>query len=511
MPRSRRSPPATRAKARDLQASISDPLARTLIEWEGLRRGNGTAADYLKFLSQNPDWPSRDQLQRRMEETLFEEGGDTEVIATYFTGREARSPAGMAVLASVHLAHGEKDQAKALAVKIWREKDLPGQPREGLPRPLRRDAQRARPQVAPRPAAGRGREAQGRSRGSRRPGQARHSSPFSRRAEDGAGTACRCSCGPARRSLPATQKGTGTDWGVVFHKIQQLRRAEKVEEAAKLLSTASLDPAVVANLDDWWMERRGLAYLALKANKPKLAYEIVRDAGPLSVNELNDQTFMAGWIALRYLKDVKQAEKHFADLVRTADGPISRGRAYYWMGRTAEVLGDPARARTNYQTAARETDTFHGQLAMQKLQPGRQALSFEPPALPDHDRAERFTNHSAAKAIALARKAGLGRSVTRVFLLNLAQDREGRGLGGDGGALGAGHRRHADGRAHRQGGDRERPEPGLLQLPGARAAEVHAAAAAAGDGDAAGPRAAGDGVQQRHGLERRRCRASCRS
>ena len=88
------------------------------------------------------------------------------------------------------------------------------------------------------------------------------------------------------------------------------------------------------------MERRGLAYLALKANKPKLAYEIVRDAGPLSVNELNDQTFMAGWIALRYLKDVKQAEKHFADLVRTADGPLSRGRAHYWMGRTAEVLGD---------------------------------------------------------------------------------------------------------------------------------------------------------------------------
>ena len=81
----------------------------------------GQAADYLKFLSENPDWPSREQLQRRMEETLFEEGGDTDVIATYFTGREARSPAGMAVLASVHVAHGETEQAKALAVKIWRD------------------------------------------------------------------------------------------------------------------------------------------------------------------------------------------------------------------------------------------------------------------------------------------------------------------------------------------------------------------------------------------------------
>ena len=406
-----------RAKARDLQSSISDPLARTLIEWEGLRRGSGTAADYLKFLSQNPDWPSRDQLQRRMEETLFEEGGDTELIATYFTGREARSPAGMAVLASVHLAHGEKDQAKALAVKIWREEDLPAGLEKGF---LARFGGMLNEQDHKwRLDRLLGEDVKLKAGREDRAAQAKRVIPLLSAAEQKTAQARLSVFMRSGKTKLAGPQKSGTDWGVVFHKIQQLRRAEKVEEASKLLSTASLDPAVVANLDDWWMERRGLAYLALKANKPKLAYEIVRDAGPISVNELNDQTFMAGWIALRYLKDVKQAEKHFADLVRTADGPISRGRAYYWMGRTAEVLGDPARARTNYQTAARETDTFHGQLAMQKLQPGRQALSFEPPALPDHDRAERFTSHSAAKAIALARKAGLGRSVTRVFLLNL--------------------------------------------------------------------------------------------
>ena len=61
------------AKAKDLQAGLSDPLARKLVEWERLRGGEGQAAEYLKFLSENPDWPSREQLQRRMEETLFEE------------------------------------------------------------------------------------------------------------------------------------------------------------------------------------------------------------------------------------------------------------------------------------------------------------------------------------------------------------------------------------------------------------------------------------------------------
>ena len=218
-----------------------------------------------------------------------------------------------------------------------------------------------------------------------------------------------------RRERPPTGASCST-------RSSNYRRAEKVEEAAKLLKTASLDPSVVANLDEWWLERRGLAYLALKANKPKLAYEIVRDAGPVSVNELNDQTFMAGWIALRYLKDVKQAEKHFADLVRTADGPLSRGRAHYWMGRTAEELGDTARAARqlpdggardrHLPRSPRHAEAFTGPPAFELSSRRRCPAPTSPPG---------FTNHGAAKAIALARKAGLGRTVTRVFLLNLAK------------------------------------------------------------------------------------------
>ena len=491
-------------KARTTQASVSDPLARTLIEWERLRRGKGQAADYLKFLSENPDWPSREQLQRRMEETLFEEGGDTDTIATYFTGREARSPAGMAVLASVHIAHGEKEQAKALAVKIWREKDLPAGLEKGF-------LSRFGSMLSEQDHKWRldrllGEDVKLKAAREDRAAQAKRVIPLLSAAEQKTAQA-RLSVfmRSGKPALAGAQKGTATDWGVVFHKVQQYRRAEKVEDAAKLLKTASLDPSVVANLDEWWLERRGLAYLALKANKPKLAYEIVRDAGPVSVNELNDQTFMAGWIALRYLKDVKQAEKHFADLVRTADGPLSRGRAHYWMGRTAEELGDTARSRASYQTAARETDTFHGLLALQKLSPGHQPLAIEPPALPSADIAAKFTNHGAAKAIALARKAGLRPHRDARLPAQPGQDRKGRGVGGNGRTLCARHRRHADRRAHWQGGDRQRPEHDLLQLSGARAAEVHAAASATGDGDAARPGAPGDGVPQRYRVDRR-CR-----
>jgi len=406
------------ARAKEIEASLDDPIARRLVTWLRLSRGKGEAAEYLKFLSDNPHWPNREIMQRRMEEVLLEEGGDTDALAPYFKDGEARSPAGMAVLASMHLARGEEAEAKALASKLWREKDLPAELEKGflarfgamltaedhkwrLDRLLIDDvrykadrearAAQVKRLIALLPAA------------EQKTAQARLA-VFLR---------------AKKATLDAAHKGSETDWGVVFHKIQQKRRAGKLDEAAKLMRSAPRDPAIVANLDDWWIERRSLAYLALKEKQPKLAYEIVRDAGPVSINALNDQTFMAGWIALRYLKDKKAAEKHFADLVRTADGPLSRSRANYWMGRTAEELGDTQRARASYEVAAREADTFHGLLAMQKLNPGRQPLRFDPPALPDADAAARFADNDTAKAFAIARKAGLGRGVTRVFLLNL--------------------------------------------------------------------------------------------
>lgn len=410
------------AKVADLKAGISDPLAKRLIDWERLRRGNGGAAEYLTFLNENPDWPSRGLLERKMEETLFEEGGDTDVIATYFKSGTPQGAAGMAVLASVHLAHGEKDKAQALAAKVWREHDLPAGLERGflsrfgsllteqdhkwrLDRLLvddvryktERDERAALvKRVIPLLSASEQKNAEARL------------GIFLRKKKAG-------------KAPLGTTKSAGADWGLVFHKIQQLRRAEKLDEAAKLLRGAPTDPALVANLDDWWSERQGLAYIALKAHKPKVAYELVRDAGPLSANALNDQTFMAGWIALRFLNDAKTADKHFADFVRSADGPLSRSKANYWVGRTAEKLGDREKAQASYRAAAVERDTFHGLLAIQKLAPGRAPLKIEPPAEPRPEQVAKLTNLDAAKAFALAHKAGLSRSVTRVFLLNLAK------------------------------------------------------------------------------------------
>jgi len=409
------------AKAADLEKGVTDPIARKLIDWYRLRQGEGQARDYLAFLTANPDWPSQDYLRQRMEEALFAEGGDTDVIAAYFKDGKAQSGAGLALLASVQLAHGDKAKAKELASEVWRKYDLPPSLEAGflsrfgtllteedhkwrLDRLLIDDVRyradrKDRAEVAKRviPLL---------------------SAPEQKKAQLRLAVFLQ-SAGAKSKVKAAAANTKGSDWGLVFHKVQALRQASKLEEGAKLIRSVPTDPAAVANLDEWWLERQKLAYLALNANKPKLAYDLVRDAGPISANQLNEQSFMAGWIALRYLKDKDAAERHFATFTKSADGPLSRAKSHYWMGRLYEARGDRAKATEEYRAAAASIDTFYGQLAMQKLDPDSRRISLSPPAEPTPQQAERFNNLDIAKAVFVARKAGLNASIPRIMFQRL--------------------------------------------------------------------------------------------
>jgi peptidoglycan lytic transglycosylase len=414
--------------AAEITARVKDPLGRKLILWYRLRRGHGEASEFARFLKENPDWPSRSVLRRRMEELLFAEGGSSDEILSYLGGGEPQSAAGMAALASIHLAHDETEKARALASKVWRDEDLPADLEKGF---LARFKSLLTPEdhkwrldrlLVEDVRWRRGRKQQA--------ALAKRVIPLlsnseQRKANDRLNVFLHKK--GKKSTLKSAGKGKTEDWGLVFHKIQQLRRKDHITKAADLIFKAPLDPEVVVNLDDWWSERQKLAYAALKYDKPKLAYKLVRDAGPLSVNPLNEQRFMAGWLALRYLKDPDAAERYFAAYTKSADGPLSRAKSNYWLGRAREAKGAHADAKAAYRDAARQSDTFHGLLAMQKLEPGRRHIVIEPPAVPTPDQIKRFTNLDAAQAVALIQEADVSRSIERIFLRHLhkLEDSEG--------------------------------------------------------------------------------------
>lgn len=134
---------------------------------------------------------------------------------------------------------------------------------------------------------------------------------------------------------------------------------------------------------------------------------------------------MAGWLALRRLDDVASAETHFAAMRKAADGPISRSKADYWLGRTADKRGLSEKAADHYRRAATELDTFHGQLARQRLEPGRRPISLKPPAMPTAEQIRRFNALDAVQAAVIARKSSLEPTLVRAFLNQLRNSAEG--------------------------------------------------------------------------------------
>lgn len=403
----------------ELKAEVSDPVAIKLLDWVRLRYGYGEAAEFRAFLDANPLWPDRTMLTQRMEEALFTQGGSASSIKEIFKTTPPQTGIGKAALASAYLAEGNKEEARRHAADAWRNYQMPGTLETGFLERFRdllsaADHKWRFDRMVTDDVRWEG------NRKDRAAFAARVVPllPAAEQAKAKARLAVFNKAGNAKE-LMAALTDDPKDTGLAYHRIQLLRKADKHEEAAKLILSYSPDPEKIAELDEWWAERRQIAYQLLKQKKFKAAYELVKDAGPLSVNPLKEQTFMAGWLAFRRLKDNAAAERHFNDLAKAADGPLSRAKAAYWLGRVADARKDKDAARAAYESAAKEPDTFHGQLAMKAIDPKRTRLEITPPKLPSDAQIKKFNDLDAVKAVVLAKKAGLSREYTRGFLTSL--------------------------------------------------------------------------------------------
>src|SRR5690606_8185335 len=103
--------------------------------------------------------------------------------------------------------------------------------------------------------------------------------------------------------------------------------------------------------DAWWIERRVLSRELMDHGDLKGAYRVAAGHSAESPANAADAEFHAGWYALRGLNDAGTSAKHFARIAEVSEGPISRSRAYYWLGRAAEA-GGPGSSKSYYQKAA---------------------------------------------------------------------------------------------------------------------------------------------------------------
>jgi soluble lytic murein transglycosylase len=359
--------------ATTVQRTISDPLARKLVEWTILRSDESDAGfDRLAaFSAENPSWPNAITIRRRAESALWDERRSAETVRSFFASSKPITAKGKYALARALLAQGDTPAAAQLVRQAWREDTCSAAVEravmESFGEMLTRADHKARMDrrfYDDDPDAGM-RMAQLLGGNDLLIGRARK--------------AVVEKSSNARALLDAVPEGARGDAGYLFHKAQWLRREDKPIEAARLLQEAPRSASQQHNLDEWWVERRLVARKLLDMGENQAAYVVARDALPPTKENLRaEHEFTAGWIALRFADNPKAAYQHFARVGEGTTNPITLARGEYWQGRAAEALGRNSEARTHYQAAAQHSTAYYGQIARARLGMGELVLRRPP-------------------------------------------------------------------------------------------------------------------------------------
>jgi soluble lytic murein transglycosylase len=350
------------ADATQVEATISDPVARKLAEWIILRSDDNAASveRYRAFITANPSWPSQTFLRRRTEAALWDDHRDDATVWAWFENESPLSAKGKFSLARAMIARGDRANAERLVRDAWRN-DAMSEDTESAALDLFGALLTAGDHKARMDLLLYGSEHEAALRAAKRLGAGPVALAKAR-------IAAFKKASNTRALLDAVPRELHGDPGYLFSRIQLLRREEKFAEAAQLMLGAPKDPGRLYNLDEWWIERRLLSRKMLDVGEHRTAYLIARDAAlPARDIYKTEQEFTAGWIALRFLTDPATAAQHFARIGVGSVNPTALARAGYWQGRAAEAAGRAQEARTAYARAAEQSTSYYGQLARAKL------------------------------------------------------------------------------------------------------------------------------------------------
>ena len=378
------------AKVDSIKKQLNSDAAQDLLEWALLRSENYNAPfSRLQTFLKSHDWPGERLLRFKTEQALYFGNFPAHDVIAFFGDDKPSWPQGRIALSLALQKSGKHDRAKALISDAWRTMPLTAA--------QEKEIQARFPNLITR--------ADNKYRMDR--------ALYAEDVKDGlrlaqslggddlliaqARLAVINKAGNAKQLLDAAANVGKNDAGYLYSKIQWLRRERKISEAIALLKTAPRDDKAIVDGDAWWVERRLLARAALDLNDAKTAYQIAAQHGSEGDLERMEAEFHAGWIALRFLKDAKTADRHFKNLQDDAERPISVARGSYWRARAAESLGKSIEAQGFYRIAAKQPTTYYGLLAQAKLGANTFSLRSIPKAT-DVARA-RFENRDSVRAL----------------------------------------------------------------------------------------------------------------
>jgi soluble lytic murein transglycosylase len=353
--------------ARNLASQGQSSLARLLVEWRyALDKNSGATFAEIDAVIKDTEakssaatWPLRGTLQARAEAQITPEL-PAATVAAWFAMRTPNSSIGKIRLGEALVATGEKVRGAALIRSGWAEGSFDTDIERAI---LQKDA------ASLTPESDRARLDNLLWRGEVGAAK-RQVARVDAATADIANARIALNSYGLPKAQPTVEKLRGSsDPSLLFDWSHALRMADRDGEAHAMLLKVPAAPIVKDHAARWWAEINVQARDALAAGDPRLALDLVEHAGLTAGDQFAEQQFLAGFVALRFLKQPGPALAAFQRLDASVARPISKSRAQYWQGRAYEALGDNGSALTHYRQAALYPETFYGQIALAHIDP----------------------------------------------------------------------------------------------------------------------------------------------
>lgn len=354
--------------AGSLAKQSQDQAAIKLVELIYLKDQGGTAgyARIVNFLNAAPIWPLTPTLLKRAEEALYVGNESAGTIQAHFATRKPETPFGALALARAAKGAGDNIGLAKYVRQAWFDPDTDANLEQRILSEFggQLNANDKRTRVWRLIYAQQGRAAA--RNADRIGGEVVAAAQAAQLLIDGSPS--------GEKKYGKLSPAMRAELAVKYTLARYYRRKENFDKARAILETVPGEAAAMGDAEAWFEERRNIVRRSVGPKNSaswKAAYQIARNHGLTSGSFATDAHFLAGWVALRYMRDPNAAMEHFDKLLRVADSRTEQSRARYWIGRTYQAMGNQAKAKASFREASNNTTVYYGQLARELIGLGK--------------------------------------------------------------------------------------------------------------------------------------------
>ena len=349
-------------EAQELVAESKDPLTAKIYHWLLLTNtdkgewNNQLFISLSQFIRHNPQWPRVEKMKKTAEEVMPDTLSNDEVIAWY-EDFPPQSFKAMRRYMDALIINGKRDQAKEMLARWWASSEISRSQQKQIVRDyktyLTLDAHKKRCDTLLYKGEYGNALAIADLLGNGWPQIARARMALAKNKSSGLG-----------RLIDAVPESLQNDPGLLYERLRWRRKRNLDKGALEILYKAPPAEQVQDEYKErWWKERHIMIRRLLEKGQYQQAYELAAAHIQNDGFAYAQAQWLAGWLALRLIHSPTEAYERFTAFYAKVETPVSKSRAAYWAGRSAEDMGQSVMAQDWYKKAAEFKMTYYGQMA----------------------------------------------------------------------------------------------------------------------------------------------------